>query len=86
MKKVYHNPVGVGKYTGLVLISPFIVGFVVFILYPFVCSFLTGLTDYDNIHQPEFIGFENYRNMFSDRDFRKAVGVTLKYTAFFVPL
>lgn len=86
MKKIYHNSVGVGKYTGLVLISPFIVGFVVFILYPFVCSFVTGLTNYDNIHQPEFIGFENYRNMFSDSDFRKSVGVTFRYTAFFVPL
>ena len=86
MKNIYHNSVGVGKYTGLVLISPFIIGFVIFILYPFVCSFVTGLTNYDNIHQPEFIGFENYRNMFSDSDFRKAVGVTLRYTAFFVPL
>ncbi len=86
MKKIYHNSVGVGKYTGLILISPFIIGFVIFILYPFVCSFVTGLTNYDNIHQPEFIGFENYRNMFSDRGFRKAVGVTFRYTAFFVPL
>lgn len=86
MKKIYHNPVGVGKYTGLILISPFAVGFVIFILYPFVCSFVTGLTDYDGIHQPEFTGFENYKNMFSDSDFRKAVGVTLKYTAIFVPL
>lgn len=86
MKKIYHNPVGVGKYTGLILISPFAVGFVIFILYPFVCSFVTGLTDYDGIHQLKFIGFENYKNMFSDSDFRKAVGVTLKYTAFFVPL
>lgn len=86
MKKIYHNPVGVGKYTGLILISPFVVGFVVFILYPFVCSFVTGMTNYDNIHPPEFIGFENYKNMFSDRNFRKAVGVTLRYTVIFVPL
>ncbi len=86
MKKIYHNPVGVGKYTGLVLISPFILGFVIFILYPFVCSFVTGLTDYDNIHQPEFVGFENYRNMLSDSDFLNAVGVTLRYMLFFVPL
>ncbi|MDE6666553.1 MAG: sugar ABC transporter permease [Ruminococcus sp.] len=86
MKKIYHNPVGVGKYTGLILISPFVVGFVVFILYPFVCSFVTGMTNYDNIHPPEFVGFENYKNMFSDRNFRKAVGVTLRYTVIFVPL
>ena len=86
MKKNYHNSVGVGKYTGLVLISPFIAGFFIFILYPFVCSFVTGMTNYDNIHQPEFVGFENYINMFSDSDFINAVGVTLKYTLLFVPL
>lgn len=51
-----------------------------------MCSFLTGLTHYDNIHSPEFIGLENYSKMLTDRNFLKAVGVTLKYTVIFVPL
>lgn len=86
MKKIYHNPVGTGRFTGLVLISPFIVGFAVFVLYPFICSFIVGLTDYDNIHTPDFIGLENYRKMLTDGNFIKSLGVTLKYTAIFVPL
>ncbi len=51
-----------------------------------MCSFLTGLTRFDNIHSPEFIGLENYSKMLTDRNFLKAVGVTLKYTVIFVPL
>lgn len=85
MKK-YNNPVGVSRFTGLLLISPFIAGSILFIIYPFVCSFITGLTQYDNIHSPEFIGFENYRKMLTNRSFLKAVGVTFRYTAIFVPL
>lgn len=85
MKK-YNNPVGVSKFTGLLLISPFIIGSILFIIYPFVCSFVTGLTKYDGIHSPEFTGLKNYKNMLTDRHFIKAVGVTFKYTIIFVPL
>lgn len=85
MKK-YNNPVGVSRFTGLLLISPFIIGSLLFIIYPFICSFATGLTQYDNIHPPKFIGFENYWKMLTDESFLKAVGVTFKYTIIFVPL
>lgn len=84
MKK-YNNPVGVSKFTGLFLITPFIIGGALFIIYPFVCSFVTGLTQYDSIHTPEFIGLANYRKMLTDRNFLKAVGVTFRYTVIFVP-
>ena len=85
MKK-YKNPVGVSRFTGLILISPFIIGSVLFIIYPFFCSFVTGLTKYDGIHPPEFIGLKNYKNMLTDSHFLKALGVTFKYTVIFVPL
>lgn len=85
-KRICRNPVGVGKYTGLLLIMPFILGFILFTLYPFVSSFILGLTDYNGIGQPEFIGFGNYARMLKSTGFLKAVGVTLKYTAILVPL
>ncbi len=84
--KNYRNPVGTGDLTGLLLISPFIVGFAVFTLYPFVCSFILGMTDYDQINSPNFIGAENYVRMLSDSNFLKAVGVTFRYAAILVPL
>ena len=77
----YLNPVGVSKYTGLALISPFIIGAVLFIIYPFVCSFVVGLTD-----RGSFVGLDNFRDMLSGRDFPQAAGVTLKYTLILVPL
>lgn len=84
--KNYRNPVGTGNLTGLLLISPFIVGVAVFTLYPFVCSFILGMTDYDQINSPNFIGAENYVRMLGDSNFLKAVGVTFKYAAILVPL
>ncbi|MBP5379716.1 MAG: sugar ABC transporter permease [Ruminococcus sp.] len=77
----YRNPVGVSKYIGLLLILPFITGAVLFIIYPFVCSFIMGLTD-----RGSFVGFDNFREIFSGVDFGQAAGVTLKYALILVPL
>lgn len=85
-KRTYSNPVGVSRFTGLLLIMPFIAGFLLFTVYPFVCSFALGMTEYDHINPPEFTGADNYRNMLRDETFRRSVGVTLKYTAILVPL
>lgn len=86
MKKTYHNPVGVGKYTGLLFIVPFILGFLLFTLYPFVSSFVLGLTDYNGISPPKFTGLDNYISIFRDKDFRNAFAVTMKYVLVLVPL
>lgn len=85
-RRQYKNPVGVSKYTGLLLILPFIAGFIMFTLYPFVCSFFLGMTDYHSTGKPEFTGLENYLTMFRSESFRKALWVTLKYAAILVPL
>lgn len=86
MKKTYHNPVGVGKYTGLLFILPFILGFLLFTLYPFLSSFALGLTDYNGISPPKFTGLDNYISMFKDENFRNAFAVTMKYVLILVPL
>ncbi len=80
------NAVGVGKYTGLLLIMPFIIGFAAFTLYPFCASFALGLTDYDGVHAPVFTGLSNYTEMFGSSELRSSVLVTLKYTLILVPL
>ncbi len=85
-KRVYQNPVGVGKYTGLMLIIPFILGFLLFTLYPFLSSFILGITDYDGIHVPVFSGIDNYASMLKNRELRNAALVTIKYTVILVPL
>lgn len=85
-KKSYRNPVGVSRFTGLVLISPFIVGFALFTLYPFVCSFVLGMTDSHGISSPQFVGMNNYAELLNDKKFTGALGVTLRYAAILVPL
>ena len=77
-KRTYSNPVGVSRFAGLLLISPFIAGFLIFTLYPFVSSFILGLTDYNGNASPEFTGFENYITLIRSEDFRNAVKVTLR--------
>ena len=85
-KNTYQNPVGTGKFTGLLLISPFIIGVLLFTVYPFICSFILGLTDYDQINSPQFIGSDNYRRILSDSSFLNAAAVTFRYAAILVPL
>lgn len=84
-KRTYRNPVGVSRFTGLFLISPFIAGFLIFTLYPFVSSFILGMTENNGTASAKFVGFENYVNLLKSESFRNAVKVTLKYTLILVP-
>jgi multiple sugar transport system permease protein len=71
---------------GLLLISPWIVGFIVFLAGPIVFSIAISLTKWDVFRPPTFIGLGNYVNMFKDSLFWQALKVTLIYVIFSVPL
>ena len=83
--KTCNNPVGTGKYTGLLLISPFIAGFLLFTAYPFFASLVLGMTETAG-GELRFAGTDTFKTMLRDSGFRKAVGVTVKYTLILVPL
>jgi oligogalacturonide transport system permease protein len=83
-RKSYSNPVGVGKFTGLLLISPFIIGFAAFTLYPLLSALIEGLTVTQ--HGKTSFGFDNFIAAASDSSVRKAAAVTLEYTVLLVPL
>lgn len=85
-KKIYSNPVGESKYTGLFLIMPFVIGFILFAIYPFAMSFIFSFMDYNMNSLPEFIGLDNFISLLTDEAFHKAIGVTLKYIVILVPL
>jgi multiple sugar transport system permease protein len=54
---------------GLLFISPWIVGFFAFTLYPMVASFIYGFTEY-HIRQPTiWVGLQNYIELFQDKLF-----------------
>lgn len=72
---------------GYLFISPWLVGFLLFTLYPFCRSFYLSLTRYNIIQEPKFIGFANYKMMlFQDDLFWKSLWVTLRYAIVAVPL
>ena len=49
---------------GLLFISPWIIGFVLFTAYPLFSSLYYSLTDYNMISEPKFIGLDNYKALF----------------------
>ena len=75
------------RYTGLLYISPWIIGFLIFTLYPFMASIYYSFTDYNMISKPSFIGLDNFKQIFTrDYDFRQSLKVTLLYVVMAVPL
>ena len=74
--------------TGILFISPWIVGFVVFTFYPILASAFYSLTDYTVLNPRfHFIGFENYRDLFTaDPNFYTAVFNTIYFAVVSVPL
>lgn len=74
------------KYLGYLFIAPWLIGFFVLTLYPFVVSFLYSFTDYD-MFRMDFVGIKNYVDIFTrDKIVMKSLGKTLLYTAVSVPL
>jgi multiple sugar transport system permease protein len=70
-----------------VFLSPWLIGLVVFVLGPMAASLYLSMTDYNFLQPPEWVGLENYVQMFtSDPRYLKAVGVTAFYVAVSVPL
>jgi len=68
---------------GILFISPWIVGFFVFIAYPILSSFYYSLTRYNVIDAPRFIGLGNYISLIlKDSEFQVALANTL-YMIFF---
>jgi multiple sugar transport system permease protein len=72
--------------TGLLFISPWIVGFLILTLYPFGLSLYLSFTDYSVLSSPVPVGVENYRNMVTDRLFWQALYNTFAYAALAIPL
>ena len=72
---------------GLLFVAPWILGFLLYELYPLGASFYYSLTRYDIIRDPVFIGFENYIDLFTDdATFPTVLWNTLYYVGFGVPI
>ena len=66
---------------------PWLIGILIFQLYPFIISFYYSLCDCNPVKMPFFIGFGNYIRLFTkDAEFITSLRATLLYTVYTVPL
>jgi multiple sugar transport system permease protein len=71
---------------GLAWISPWLIGCVVFMLWPILMSLYYSLTDYALVDSPVWVGADNYRELLSDRLLLTALGNTTQYALLAVVL
>lgn len=73
--------------TGYVFTSPFVLGFLIFTLYPVLSSLYYSFTDYNLMEAPNWLGLNNYKRMFMEDDkIGKSFQVTFTYVLASVPL
>ncbi len=73
---------------GLVFLSPWIIGFMVFTLFPMIASIVFSFTDYNLTRAGEFnfIGLRNYAQLFTDPLVATSLSATLKFAAIALPV
>ncbi|MFB5660972.1 carbohydrate ABC transporter permease [Alteribacillus sp. HJP-4] len=68
-------------------LSPWLIGFIGFVIGPMIMSLYLSFTDYDMLSSPSWIGFSNYIHMFTnDERFWTAIQVTLVFVFISTPL
>lgn len=74
-------------YMGFILVLPWLIGFCIFKLYPFISSLIYSFTDYDLFKGVQnVVGFQNYIDAFTKPKNIKALQVTFTYAFMTVPL
>lgn len=71
---------------GLFFISPWIVGFLAFTLYPICSSLYYSFCEYKVVKAPKWIGFSNYITLFQDEVFLKSLTNSLYMILIGIPL
>ena len=67
-------------------ILPMVLGLLLFFLGPMIASFYFSLTEYDMLTSPEWVGTQNYQDLWNDDIFWKSLRVTTIYSGVSVPL
>lgn len=73
---------------GLIFLSPWIVGFLVFTLIPIIATLVFSFTNYSPV-TPEstvWVGLKNYSDMVADKNVANSFMVTIKYAVLALPL
>lgn len=66
---------------GILFTLPMVLGLIIFVIYPMISSLYYSLTDYNILSGAKWIGFDNYKTIFTtDIYFKKALFVTIYYS------
>jgi len=72
---------------GLLFVSPWMLGFLLFAVYPLIAAVYYSMTNFDFIRVPKFVGLSNYVRLFTnDPDFWTVIYNTFYYVLLAVPL
>lgn len=71
---------------GILFLLPWLIGFFIFTLYPMVISLYYSFTIYHSKRLPEWVGLQNYTELFTDEKFWISLNNTLYMVAIAVPL
>ncbi len=83
--KARRSQVRTQRRTGWLMIAPALIHVGLWIALPVVATIVLSFTDYSVFDSPNFIGLENYAELWNDEVFRKATVNTVIYTFFTVP-
>jgi len=72
--------------TMIAFISPWLIGFLWFFIYPTVSSLYYSFTQYNILQPPTWVGARNYVDLTQDRRFWNSLSNTVYYTTISVPL
>lgn len=73
---------------GLIFLSPWVIGFLAFTLFPMLASLALSFSNY-NLNTPEkidFVGLENYAKIFTDPLVSTSLSATIKFALIALPL
>ncbi|MFZ4506099.1 MAG: carbohydrate ABC transporter permease [Fimbriimonas sp.] len=71
--------------TGILFALPWILGMLTFLLYPLGASIYYSFCDYSVLKPPVFVGFDNYRELWTDEVFWKTLSNTAVYAVVALP-
>ena len=71
MKKIVRNFINKQNISAWIFILPAVLGTFIFIIIPVIYSFGLSFTKWDLLNPIEFVGFQNYKTLFSDSLFYK---------------
>ncbi|MCX4616554.1 MULTISPECIES: carbohydrate ABC transporter permease [Streptomyces] len=87
LPRPWRRKLGSDARAAYVFLAPALIGFTVFVVYPLIRSAYFALTQYNGLSDPKFVGFDNFRRMFTtDPSFWPSVRATLLLVVLYVPL